>query len=161
MPACPSCMVIFFNKNNIEGTNSSKNVVRCLCTYVLFYICVWLNFLDHVSWERVRTWEKFWNVHLVINYRVRPSWSVPFMMRISQMICPMTKAASRAASVQTKIRMTWVCSNVDSRFRHLKIKIKSMSTPALRNKNSKEKEMKERERERKKEKKRQRKEESK
>ena len=31
---------------------------------------------------------------------------VPFMMRMSQMICPMTQAASRAAKVHTRIKIT-------------------------------------------------------
>ena len=46
VPARPSIMCSF-NRGNIEGTNSSKKCVRCLCIiYVSFYVCVGIDFVD-------------------------------------------------------------------------------------------------------------------
>ena len=35
-----------FYKGTTDGKISSKICVRCLCMYVLFYICVWIVFVD-------------------------------------------------------------------------------------------------------------------
>ena len=44
-PACPSLMCSFI-RGNIEGTNSSKIYVSCLCMYDLFSVCVGTGFVD-------------------------------------------------------------------------------------------------------------------
>ena len=45
IPPCPRLMCSF-NRGNVEGTNSSKMCVWCLCMYVLFYVCKVIGFVD-------------------------------------------------------------------------------------------------------------------
>ena len=59
IPACPSLMCSF-NRGNIEGTNSLKIDVWCLCMYVL---CLWNDWLCRLTWQRVdmyvrRVWKR-------------------------------------------------------------------------------------------------------
>ena len=42
-----------FNRGNIEGTNSSKICVWCLCMYVL---CLWSDLFCRLTWQRVDTY---------------------------------------------------------------------------------------------------------
>ena len=54
-PACPR-IICFFNRGNfIEGTNSLKIIAWCLCTYVLFWICVGIDLVD-LTWESLQGW---------------------------------------------------------------------------------------------------------
>ena len=39
-----------FNRGNIQGTNSSKICVWCLCIYVL---CLWSDWFCRLTWQRV------------------------------------------------------------------------------------------------------------
>ena len=52
IPACPSLMCSF-NRGNIEGANSSKICVWCLCVYVL---CLWNDWFCRLTWQRVDTY---------------------------------------------------------------------------------------------------------
>ena len=49
IPACPSLMCSF-SMGNIEGTNSLKFFVWCLCMYIL---CLWSDWFCRLTWQRV------------------------------------------------------------------------------------------------------------
>ena len=64
IPACPSRMC-FFNRGNIEGTNSLKICVWCLCMYVLGLQSDWFH---RLTWQTVDiyiyTCEKSLEMHI-------------------------------------------------------------------------------------------------
>ena len=47
VPGCPS-LLCSFNRDNIDGTNSSKMCVLCFCMYSL---CVGIGFVDGLEKE--------------------------------------------------------------------------------------------------------------
>ena len=64
IPACPSLMCSS-NRGNIEGTDSSKICVWCLC---MFYVCKVIGFVDWLDRGLICMWEEFRNVYLLMTW---------------------------------------------------------------------------------------------
>ena len=62
IPACLSLMCSF-NRGNIEGTNSSKICVWCLCVYVL---CLRRDWFCGLTWQRVEKGEKSLEMYICL-----------------------------------------------------------------------------------------------
>ena len=54
-----------FNRGNIEGTNSSKICVWCLC---MFYVCEVISFVDWLDRGLIYMWKEFRNVYLLMTW---------------------------------------------------------------------------------------------
>ena len=74
VPACPS-LLCSFNRSHVEGTNSSKDCIWCLCMYavvvVFIYVCIgtgFVNWLEKRFMRRVLRWICLWLSLVVLRW---------------------------------------------------------------------------------------------
>ena len=57
--------VCFLKEGSVKGTNSSDGLVWYFCVYILFHICVWIDFIFlHIQLQRGFTYEKSFDMCL-------------------------------------------------------------------------------------------------
>ena len=125
VPGCPS-LLCSFNRDNIDGTNSSKMCVLCFCMYSL---CVGIGFVDGLEKEFIGA--EFWNVHLLMTEFDCPEvtlcgWQVVKIQSVTNQqsaldLCMSVDHAVWCASLHVcgSCNPTCLCVSVDHAIQHV------------------------------------------